>query len=89
MERSLTEIKTAEAATSRAPTLGELLATYAPLQRHFLMRLLHLDALRRAATEEVEVDQWDRQLIDRSLFAAYRDCEDAGVALEARLIMRA
>ncbi len=79
----------AGATAPRAPTLGEMLATYAPLQRHFLMRLLHLDALRRAAREEIEVDGWDRRLIDRSLFAAYRDCEDAGVALEARLIMRA
>ena len=60
---------------------------YTPLQAHFLTRLERL----RNAKEEIDSysddDPFMKRLVDRGLFATYRECIDEGVGAEARHIL--
>jgi hypothetical protein len=60
---------------------------YTPLQAHFLTRL---ERLRNAKTEidaYADDDPFMKRLVDRGLFATYRECIDEGVGAEARHIL--
>ncbi len=55
------------------------LARYTPLQRHFLTRLSHLDAPRRASETEVLLSDEDQRLLSLATYGAWRDCADEGL----------
>ena len=65
-----------------------LLARYTSLQRHFLLRLLYMDAVRHSAEAEGELDDERRRLLDRAIYGAWRDCADEGVGNEAKLVLK-
>lgn len=65
-----------------------LLSRYSSLQRHFLLRLLYIDAVRYSAEVEGQLDDAMRGLLDRAIYGAWRDCEDEGVGDEANLMLK-
>lgn len=64
--------------------VGYRSARYTALQRHFLMRLVRLDAMRHVSRHEVVLGAEDQRLLDRALYATWLDCVAAGVGPEAR-----
>ena len=59
---------------------------YSPLQSQFLARLLRLKAMR--AMEASPYRSWSGDvLLDRVAYGAWRDCQDAGVGMEAQFIV--
>ena len=62
--------------------------TYTPLQMHFLSRLERLNKAKYEIDSMGDEDPFMKRLVDRGLFATYRECVDEGVASEARHILR-
>jgi hypothetical protein len=59
---------------------------YSSLQLHFLRRLNRLLRLRRQQRAQLKPD--GLRLVDRAIFAAYRDCAAAGVSAEAQEVLQ-
>ena len=60
---------------------------YSPIQMHFLARLRRLDGVRGQLDSLPARDPFMKKLVDRGLFATYRECMDEGVGPEARQIL--
>lgn len=60
---------------------------YSPTQMHFLARLRRLDGVRSQLDVLPARDPFMKKLVDRGLFATYRDCMDEGIGDEARQIL--
>jgi hypothetical protein len=60
---------------------------YSSLQLHFLRRLNRLLCLRQQQRAQLKPE--GLRLIDRAIFAAYRDCSAAGVSAEAQKVVHA
>ena len=60
---------------------------YSPIQAHFLARLRRLDGVRSQLGSLPAHDPFMKKLVDRGLFATYRECVDEGVGPEARQIL--
>ena len=60
---------------------------YSPIQMHFLGRLRRLDGVRGQLDSLPVRDPFMKKLVDRGLFATYRECMDEGVGPEARQIL--
>ena len=65
-----------------------LLPRYTSLQRHFLLRLLYIDAVRHTVEVEGELDDERRNLLDRAAYGAWRDCADEGIGDDAKSVLR-
>ena len=65
-----------------------LLPRYTSLQRHFLLRLLYIDAVRHSAEVEGRLNDEMRSLLDRAIYGAWRDCDDEGIGDEAKLVLK-
>ena len=61
-------------------------ARYSSLQLHFLRRLNHL--LRLREQQRTQLKPAGLRLLDRAIFAAYRDCSAAGVSAEAQEVVQ-
>ncbi|MGQ9573246.1 MAG: hypothetical protein ACUVV3_08700 [Dehalococcoidia bacterium] len=59
---------------------------YSSLQLHFLRRLSRLLCLRQQQKAQLKPEAL--RLLDRAIFATYRDCTAAGVAVEAQKIVQ-
>ena len=60
---------------------------YSPIQMHFLARLRRLDGVRGQLDTLPARDPFMKKLVDRGIFATYRDCMDEGIGDEARQIL--
>ena len=60
---------------------------YSPIQMHFLARLRRLDGVRGQLDTVPASDPYMKKLVDRGIFATYRDCMDEGIGDEARQIL--
>ena len=60
---------------------------YSPIQIHFLARLRRLDGVRGQLDNVPANDPFMKKLVDRGIFATYRDCMDEGIGDEARQIL--
>ncbi len=60
---------------------------YSPIQMHFLARLRRLDGVRGQLDALPARDPFMKKLVDRGIFATYRDCMDEGIGDEARQIL--
>ncbi len=60
---------------------------YSPIQMHFLARLRRLDGVRGQLDTVPASDPFMKKLVDRGIFATYRDCMDEGIGDEARQIL--
>jgi hypothetical protein len=60
---------------------------YTPLQSHFLLRLERLRNAKMEIDAYSDDDPFMKRLVDRGLFATYRECIDEGVGAEARHIL--
>ena len=60
---------------------------YSPIQMHFLARLRRLDGVRGQLETVPASDPFMKKLVDRGIFATYRDCMDEGIGDEARQIL--
>lgn len=60
---------------------------YSPIQMHFLARLRRLDGVRGQLETLPARDPYMKKLVDRGIFATYRDCMDEGIGDEARQIL--
>ena len=72
-------------------TIDELqgsVQTYTPLQMHFLARLQRLRDAKQEIDQYGDSDPFMKKLVERGLFATYRECVDEGVAVEARHLLR-
>ena len=78
-----TEQLEGEAALDTSSVSG--LAAFTPEQQLALTRFARFDILRRRELPALESNDWRARLILKALSSAYRDCEAAGVAEEARL----
>jgi hypothetical protein len=59
---------------------------YSSLQLHFLRRLNRLLRLRQQQREQLKPE--GLRLLDRAIFATYRDCATAGVSAEAQRVVQ-
>jgi len=59
---------------------------YSSLQLHFLRRLNHLLCLRQQ--QRAQLKPVGLRLLDRAIFAAYRDCTAEGVSAEAEKVVQ-
>lgn len=66
---------------------GLALRSYAPLQAHFLRRLIQLRQRRTACAQQSPVDPWLLAVLDRAVYATYRDCVEMGLGEEARRVL--
>ncbi len=60
---------------------------YSPIQMYFLARLRRLDGVRDQLDTLPVRDPFMKKLVDRGIFATYRDCMDEGIGDEARQIL--
>ena len=60
---------------------------YSPVQMHFLARLRRLEGVRGQLGTAPARDPYMKKLVDRGIFATYRDCIDEGIGDEARQIL--
>jgi hypothetical protein len=88
IESAGAEMVTVDMVTTKSPAeLAGSAMQYTPLQMHFLARL---ERLRNAKTEidaYSDEDPFMKRLVDRGLFATYRECMDEGVGAEARHLL--
>ena len=61
---------------------------YSLIQMHFLARLRRLDGVRVQMSSLPGSDPFMKKLVDRGLFATYRECVDEGVGPEAKQILK-
>lgn len=61
---------------------------YSLIQMHFLARLRRLDGVRLQLSSSPARDPFMKKLVDRGLFATYRECMDEGVGPEAKQILK-
>jgi hypothetical protein len=59
---------------------------YSSLQLHFLRRLNHLLCLRQQ--QRAQLKPAGLRLLDRAIFAAYRDCTAQGISAEAEKVVQ-
>lgn len=96
MKYTSDEIQSAEAEAPAEAVVSEELPAglagsamaYSPLQVHFLARLQRLSDARTEIEMTNDEDPFMKKLVDRGLFATYRECVDEGVATEARHILK-
>ena len=92
MKYTSDDIQSAE--TGGAPTaetveeLQGSAQTYTPLQMHFLARLQRLRDAKQEIDQYGDSDPFMKKLVERGLFARYRESIDEGVAVEARHLLR-
>ena len=60
---------------------------YNPLQVHFLSRLVRLADTKQEFDEGTLPDPFMKRLLERGIFATYRECVEQGVGAEARHIL--
>ena len=83
-----TELVTADVvAESPSLELAGSAMTYTPLQLHFLSRLERLRNAKAEIDTYTDDDPFMKRLVDRGLFATYRECIDEGVGAEARHVL--
>jgi hypothetical protein len=70
------------AATGRKP-----LRSYTPLQLFFLWRLSYLQKQRREFINVLDANDWRIRGLNKALYSTFRDCIDAGVGDEAKLLI--
>ena len=92
MKYTSDEIEPAEAVEAEATgeafsVLPGSIQVYSPLQMHFLARLKRLQDARREIDSVADADPFMKRLVDRGLFATYRECLDEGVGAEARHLL--
>ncbi len=63
------------------------LKSYSPLQLFFLWRLSYLQKQRREFINVLEPTDWRMRALNKALYSTYRDCVDAGVGEEAKLLI--
>ena len=63
------------------------LKSYSPLQLFFLWRLSYLQKQRREFINVLEASDWRMRALNKALYSTYRDCLDAGVGYEAKLLI--
>jgi hypothetical protein len=63
------------------------LKSYSPLQLFFLWRLSYLQKQRREFTNVLEASDWRMRALNKALYSTYRDCVEAGVGDEAKLLI--
>ena len=61
---------------------------YSPLQMHFLSRLVRLAETKQEFDDGTVADPFMKRLLERGIFATYRECVEQGVGAEARHILR-
>ena len=73
--------------TEQGSFAGTGVKAYSPIQAYFLARLRRLEGMRCQMDSSPAHDPFAKKLVDRGLFATYRECMDAGVGSEARRIL--
>lgn len=63
------------------------LKSYSPLQLFFLWRLSHLQKQRRETMNVLDANDWRMRALNKALYSTYRDCLEAGVGDEAKLLI--
>jgi len=61
--------------------------TYNQLQMHFLSRLVRLSETKHEFDDGPVCDPFMKRLLERGIFATYRECVEQGVGAEARHIL--
>lgn len=61
---------------------------YNALQTHFLSRLVRLAETKHEFDGGAVADPFMKRLLERGIFATYRECVEQGVGAEARHILR-
>ena len=77
------------AVAERSTTEEQLQLVFTPLQAHYLMRLLRLDAMRRNSSGSLDQAPMARRLLQRAIYSTWRDCSDQGVKDEAWSVLHA
>ena len=79
---------TGAAETEAAPAhLADSSVAYNPLQTHFLARLVRLAETKQEFDAGTAPDPFMKRLLERGIFATYRECVEQGVGQEARHIL--
>ena len=63
------------------------LKSYSPLQLFFLSRLSFLQKQRREFMNVLDVNDWRMRALNKTLYSTYRDCVEAEVGDEAKLLI--
>ena len=63
------------------------LKSYSSLQLFFLTRLSFLQKQRREYGNVLDPNDWRMRGLNKALYSTYRDCVEAGVADEAKLLI--
>lgn len=63
------------------------LKSYSPIQLFFLWRLSFLQKQRREYVNVLEGSNWQMRALNKALYSTYRDCVEAGVGDEAKLLI--
>ncbi len=66
-----------------------LLDIYSPLQAYAILRLSQAIALSKTYLQSGEKDPLLTKVLQRGLYSYFRDCQDEGVAEEAKLLLNA
>ena len=77
------------ATAERSTTEEQLRLVFTPLQAHYLMRLLRLDAMRRNSSGSLDQAPMARRLLQRAIYSTWRDCSDQGIEEEAWSVLQA
>ena len=77
----------ADSALSARERLAASSVSYNPLQTHYLSRLVRLAETKQEFDEGTVADPFMKRLLERGIFATYRDCVEQGVGAEARHIL--
>ncbi len=64
------------------------LKSYSPLQLFFLWRLSYLQKQRREYVNVLEASNWQMRALNKALYSTYRDCVEASVGDEAKLLIQ-
>lgn len=72
---------------SLPPSARGDLKSYSPLQLFFLWRLSFLQKQRREFMNVLDANDWRMRALNKALYSTYRDCVDASVGDEAKLLI--
>jgi hypothetical protein len=77
-----------ESVLENLPQTGRAgLKSYSPIQLFFLWRLSYLQKQRREFMNVLEPGDWRMKALNKALYSTYRDCVDANVGDEAKLLI--
>ena len=61
---------------------------YSSVQLFFIIRLSKLIGQRRDCERALDTDDWRMNLLNKSIYSAYRDCVELGIGEDARTLFR-